>query len=220
MKVFIVENNDLLVGAIMRIIEQHTQLTSVVVTGYATSCSEALHTINTTLPDMVILDLSLNECPNGTKSPHHGLALLRDLRHLPRVPRVLIYSYYNQPYYLWTAWQYGAKGFLDKDTSASEFATAFTTIMQGGYAFSLEQLQIIQQRMALPELTSREHEILALLAQGRSKDNIAEILQIAAGTVRTHIRNLFDKFDAHSQSELITVARRLGFVLDKDAPGR
>lgn len=220
MKVFIVENNDLLVGAIMRIIEQHTQLTNLVVTGYAASCSEALHTISTTLPDIVILDLSLNECPDGTRSPHHGLALLRDLRHLPCVPRVLIYSYWNQPYYLWTAWQHGALGFLDKDTSASEFATALTTVMKAGYAFSLEQLRIIQQRMVLPELTPREYEILALLAQGRSKDDIAEILRIAAGTVRTHTRNLFDKFDAHSQGELISVARRLGFVLDKDVAGR
>ncbi len=220
MKVFIVENNDLLVGAIMRIIEQHTQLTNLVVTGYAASCSEALHTIRTTLPDIVILDLSLNDCPDGTKSPHHGLALLRDLRHLPCVPRVLIYSYWDQPYYLWTAWQHGARGFLDKDTSASEFATALVTVMQAGYAFSLEQLQIIQQRMALPELTPREHEILALLAQGRSKDDIAEILHISAGTVRTHTRNLFDKFDVHSQNELIIVARRLGFVLDKDVSGR
>lgn len=220
MKVFIVENNDLLVSAITRMIEQHAQLTNLVVSGHAVSCSEALHTIRTTLPDIVILDLSLNDCPDGTKSPHHGLALLRDLHHLPCMPRVLIYSYWNQPYYLWTAWQHGARGFLDKDTSASEFATALTMVMQAGYAFSLEQLQLFQQRMSLPELTPREQEVLALLAQGRSKDGIAATLHISAGTVRTYMRNLFDKFDVHSQSELITVVRRLGFVLDKDVPGR
>lgn len=216
MNVFIVENNEFMVSALTRFFAHQPEFRDLVVIGCAASYTEALDQIAVTLPDVIILDLSISNYPGGTKSPQHGLALLRDLRRLASTPRVLVYSQWNRPYYLWAAWKYGARGFLSKDTSTEEFGVVFKHVITVGYAFTPAQSQLIQQREALPELTQREREVLELLVQGLSYDEVAPTLQISKGTVRTHTRNLFDKFGAHSQGELVALARRLGLLFDDE----
>jgi len=127
-------------------------------------------------------------------------------------PRVLVYSQWHQPYYLWAVWEAEAQGFLEKDTSSAELIAALKRVVVGEYAFTSVQLQMIRQRKALPELTVREMEVLKLLAQGLNYEEIAPILNISKGTVRTHMRNLFDKSGTRSRWELVTTAHRLGLL--------
>jgi len=88
MNLFIVENNDLLVEAITRMINQHPAFPNLVVTGYAVTRTEALNTIATATPDIMLLDLSIAAGAGGAPHPQHGLALLHDLRRLTSPPRV------------------------------------------------------------------------------------------------------------------------------------
>jgi|GEM_PF-2881421 len=212
MNLFIVENNDLLVEAITRMINQHPAFPDLVVTGYAITRAEALNTIATAQPNIVLLDLSIAAGAGGAPHPQHGLALLHDLRRLVNPPRVLVYSQWHQPYYLWAVWEAKAQGFLEKDTSSAALIAALKRVMAGEYAFTSAQLQMIQQRKSLPELTAREQEVLKLLAQGLNYEEIAPTLNISKGTVRTHIRNLFDKSGTRSRWELVTTAHRLGLL--------
>ncbi|MFP4438542.1 MAG: LuxR C-terminal-related transcriptional regulator [Chloroflexaceae bacterium] len=212
MNLFIVENNDLLVEAITRMIDQHPAFPDLVVTGYAVTRAEALNTIATAQPDIVLLDLSIAASAGDPPHPQHGLALLHDLRRLTSPLRILVYSQWHQPYYLWAVWEAEAQGFLEKDTSSAELIAALKRVVAGEYAFTSAQLQMIQQRKALPELTAREQEVLKLLAQGLNYEEIAPTLNISKGTVRTHMRNLFDKSGTRSRWELVTTAHRLGLL--------
>ena len=152
-------------------------------------------------PDVVLLDIRLGETS--------GLDLLASAGPETaggRRPAVVIWTAYDYPQYVRAALRLGASGFVLKTAPTSELIDAICRAAAGGLAFG--------RRPAGddPALTARERQVLALLVDGRSNDEIAGALRITARTVESHLARLFERFDTRSRTELATRALREGWL--------
>jgi DNA-binding NarL/FixJ family response regulator len=160
-------------------------------------------------PDVVIVDLAMQG--NGLG----GLPLIRRIRsHDPRA-RILVFSMHSDPVIVTRALQAGATGYLLKDTSSEELVKAFGKVRSGTpYLSNDVALQVALlgsgvNRDPLSDLTEREHQTLALLAQGKAYGRIAEELNVSYKTVVNTCGQLKRKLDATNLPELIRTAVRL-----------
>lgn len=138
--------------------------------------------------DIIVLDIGL---PDGD-----GLEILRRLKiHFPQIP-VLIYSAQQSSHYVRSAQALGAAGYVVKSQRMEQLLSAILAVLGGQLAFPPEVTA-----SALP-LTSKEQQVLALLATGLSNLQIAEQLHISNKTVSTHKKNILEKTGARSVVEL------------------
>jgi len=123
---------------------------------------------------------------------------------------------------LFAAIQAGARGYILKNADAAELLEAIQRVYAGEAMLSpvmtLRLLQVLQSGgipapLAELPLTSREQDVFQLLAQGASNRQIAETLMITENTVKTHVRNILEKLELHSRSEVAAYARRLSSSL-------
>ncbi|MDP8903970.1 MAG: response regulator transcription factor [Chloroflexota bacterium] len=154
--------------------------------------------------DVVLLDVRL-----GTV---RGLAAL-DPKEEPRRPAVVVLTAYAYPQYARAALQLGASGFVLKDAPVEELIEALRRTAAGGTSFALEASS------GLP-LSARELDVVALVADGRSNDEIAARLGIAPSTVETHLRRMYERLGVASRTELDTRAVREGWLEAAPVPAR
>lgn len=144
--------------------------------------------------DVALVDLHL---PDGS-----GLALVAQFA--PRLP-VIVLTAHLRIDLVRRAAAAGAAGFLGKDAPLAEILDAVRAALAGGPVPSREPAESVH-------LTSRELEVLSLLAVGRDATRIAAELRISVHTTRDHIRSLLAKLGAHSQLDAVVRADRLGIV--------
>jgi len=176
---------------------------------------EAAERAEATRPDIVVLDIAM---PNMS-----GIEAAQQIRtSLPQVA-IVILSMHSDESYVLRALKAGAKGYLLKDSAESDLIDAIKAVSEGKAFFSPEISKILvedyvrdmRKRGAEDSyelLTSREREILHLLAEGKSNKDIATLLDLSLYTVETHRRNLQDKLNLHSLAELILYAVRKGVI--------
>jgi DNA-binding NarL/FixJ family response regulator len=143
--------------------------------------------------DVLLLDIRLGD--------ETGLAALKT----SRGPAVVILTAFDLPQYAEAAMRLGAAGFVLKTAPISELAEAIRRVAAGGVSFAVHPGAHVR-------LTSREREVLALLVDGRSNDEIAQSLRIASATVETHIKRMFARTQAASRTELASRALREGWL--------
>jgi DNA-binding NarL/FixJ family response regulator len=176
------------------------------VVGTASSVDEAVELIRREPIDVVLLDIRL-----GTDS---GLRLLQaDLAgdagsSAPGMaPAVVVLSAYDYPQYAEAAIRLGAAGFVIKTAPLAELLAAIERAAAGGMAFNVRP-----RPGGGAHLTARELEVVRLVVEGRSNDEIGALLGIGAKTVETHLRRLFERFDIASRTELAARALREGWL--------
>lgn len=145
--------------------------------------------------DVLLLDIRL-----GAES---GLGLLSSGADLPAV---IVLTAYDYPQYAEAALGLGAAGFVLKTAPLSELLGAIRRVAAGGLAFS------VRPGARALRLTPREHEVVRLVADGRSNDEIGAALGIGAKTVETHLARLFERVGVASRTELATRALREGWL--------
>jgi two-component system, NarL family, invasion response regulator UvrY len=157
-------------------------------------------------PDVVVIDLAIKRDGLG------GLPLIKRIRaHDPRT-RILVFSMHGDPIIVARALEAGAKGYVLKDTSSDEFLKAFEQVRAGNPYLSGElamQVALVQtgvHRNPLADLTPRELQALALLAEGQPYGQIAVTLNVSYKTVANLCSQLKQKMGARSLSELIRFA--------------
>jgi two-component system, NarL family, invasion response regulator UvrY len=157
-------------------------------------------------PDVVVIDLAIKRDGLG------GLPLIKRIRaHDPRT-RILVFSMHGDPIIVARALEAGAKGYVLKDTSSDEFLKAFEQVRSGSPYLSGElamQVALVQtgvHRNPLADLTPRELQALALLAEGQPYGQIAVTLNVSYKTVANLCSQLKQKMGARSLSELIRFA--------------
>jgi two-component system invasion response regulator UvrY len=157
-------------------------------------------------PDVVVIDLAIKRDGLG------GLPLIKRIRaHDPRT-RILVFSMHGDPIIVARALEAGAKGYVLKDTSSDEFLKAFEQVRAGSPYLSGElamQVALVQtgvHRNPLADLTPRELQALALLAEGQPYGQIAVTLNVSYKTVANLCSQLKQKMGARSLSELIRFA--------------
>lgn len=107
----------------------------------------------------------------------------------------------------------GASGYLLKNIAASELINAIHSVMMGHEVLSEEIAAVIKQpESTVPKITQREHEVLKLLAIGKTTPQIAEQMFISPLTVESHRRNLLQKFKVSNSASLIHKATELKFI--------
>jgi len=161
-------------------------------------------------PDMIILDLRM---PEGAETIHR----LREL--CPRAAFLML-SIYGDEQNVHAALGAGARGYVLKTAGVKELSTAITAVESGAYYFSPSISDSIIRNYAMKaaapeepkpeELSSREREVLELLANGQSTKEIALALSISARTVEGHRRHLMKKLGIHTSSGLVRYAIRSG----------
>ena len=177
------------------------------VVGTAANGIEALELTRDLHPDVVLMDLRMPEM-EGAEATHRIRAGHPDTH-------VLVLTTYADDDSLFPALQAGAHGYLTKDASAEEIERAIRAIADGHTHLD----PAIQQRLVaaalstgghdrtLPdELTTREVEVLKLIAAGLSNAEIAAALVVSAATIKTHINHIFQKTGARDRAQAVRYA--------------
>ncbi len=177
----------------------------IAVAGTAGSLAEARALLARVEVDVVLLDIRL-----GTDS---GLGLLTatdppgaDSRPANR-PAIVVLTAYDYPQYADAALRMGAAGFVLKTAPLGELVAAIRLAADGGLAFRVRPSGPGAERP-----TARELDVVRLVVDGRSNDEIGATLGIGARTVETHLRRLFERFGVASRTELATRALREGWL--------
>ena len=176
------------------------------VIGEAASGAEALQLADADAPDLMLVDVGMRGM-NGIE-----LATALRERH-PRI-RVLMLSMYDNREYVLSAIRAGARGYVLKESPTEEIIAAIIAVQAGGNYFSAQvSNQVAQAGGPASQLTGREHEILLLLAHGRSNKLVAKLLDISVRTVETHRLSLRRKLGVDSASELLKIAVTNGWTM-------
>jgi DNA-binding NarL/FixJ family response regulator len=166
-------------------------------------------------PEVVLLDIAM---PNL-----NGIEAARQIAAKHDRMGIIILSMHSDESYVLKALKAGARGYLLKDSSESDVMNAVRAVNAGKAYFSPEisrmmaddYLRQMEQRGAEDSyelLTSREREILQMLAEGKSNKDVANLLNLSLHTVETHRSNILQKLNLHSVPELILYAVRKGIV--------
>ncbi|MBS0448271.1 MAG: response regulator transcription factor [Proteobacteria bacterium] len=176
---------------------------AVEVIGEAASGVEALRLAARLAPDLMLVDVGMKGM--------NGIELAQMLRlHHPDI-RVLMLSMYDNREYVRSAVRAGARGYVLKESPAGEILAAIEAVRAGGSYFSAA-VAGAEADEPLPQLTTREHEVLVRLAHGKSNKAVARDLDISVRTVETHRLSLRRKLGADSASELLKIAVAYGWT--------
>ncbi len=167
------------------------------------------------LPEVILLDIAM---PNL-----NGIEAARQIAARHERMGIIILSMHSDESYVLRALKAGARGYLLKDSPEGDIMNAVRAVNSGKAYFSPEisrmladdYLRQMQQRGVEDSyelLTSREREILQMLAEGRSNKDVANLLNLSLHTVETHRSNILQKLNLHSIPELILYAVRKGIV--------
>ena len=169
----------------------------IAVVATAGSIDEAREAIGRVEADVLLLDIRL-----GSDS---GLRLLGDASD---GPAIIVLTAYDYPQYADAALRLGASGFVLKTAPIAELLDAIHRVAAGGLAFA------VRPAAGLPgkRLSERELDVVRLVVDGRSNDEIGARLGIGPKTVESHLRRLFERFDIASRTELATRALREGWL--------
>jgi DNA-binding NarL/FixJ family response regulator len=171
------------------------------VVGTAGSLAGAADLLATTAVDVVLLDIRL-----GTDS---GLTLLSDAGADRPLPAIVVVTAYDYPQYADAALRLGAAGFVLKTAPIAELVDAIRRAAAGGLAFA--RRPGVGPGASI-RLSAREFEVVRLVVDGRSNDEIGASLGIGSKTVETHLRRLFERLGVASRTELATRALREGWL--------
>jgi DNA-binding NarL/FixJ family response regulator len=155
--------------------------------------------------DLVLLDVTLPDIG--------GMELCQIIKAQFSHITILILSNHTERSIIMQTIQNGASGYLLKNSSLEELRQCIATAVKGNICYSKEVVEIISrptknQLRNTPQLTRREKQILSLLAQGKTSQNIAQELFLSPLTVDTHRRNLIQKFEVKNVAELIAAAHQ------------
>lgn len=180
--------------------------------GEAADGDEALRKALELMPDVVLLDISMPR--------RNGLAVTQMLRKEAPKVKVLILSVHNNKEYIFRIIQAGAHGYVSKEASPEELLHAIECVYAGETFFSPEIAQAALSQLVtnggkaepFSQLTSREREVLVLIAEGQSNKEIASRLGIGVRTIETHRERIMRRLDIHSVAGLTKFAIANGLI--------
>ncbi|HEY9499009.1 MAG TPA: response regulator transcription factor [Terrimesophilobacter sp.] len=157
--------------------------------------------------DLVLMDLQFSDGPSGVDGT-------RMLRELDDPPRVLVLTNYDTDADILGTVEAGASGYLLKDTPPEELIAAVRAAAAGASALAPTIVSRLEARRhsLTPGLTSREIEVLGLVAAGRSNREIGRELFLSEATVKSHLVHIFTKLGVSSRTRAVAAARETGAI--------
>ncbi|MBN1218574.1 MAG: response regulator transcription factor [Anaerolineae bacterium] len=211
-RVLLVEDHIVVRQGIKALLSDESDLEIV---GEADNGREALPLIEKLQPNVVLMDISMPGM--------NGIEATRQVRQRFPEVKVVILSMHANEEYVFQVLRAGASGYVLKQSDSSEVLTAIHAALSGGSFLSppisraviddyVHRAEVRGQGDNLDLLTSREREVLQLLAEGLSNKEIAEQLSISIKTVETHRSNMMSKLEVSNKTDLIKYALRKGWA--------
>ncbi|PUA81619.1 MadR family response regulator transcription factor [Nocardioides currus] len=209
-RIMLVDDHAIVRQGLRSILERERDL---VVVAEASTPDEALTVIGRSGPHIVLLDLKLS-----TASDSEGLDLCAELsaRH-PDVGVLVLTTFLDEQLVL-KAIRAGARGYVLKDVDTSGLVRAIRDVSRGESAFDARSAAAMVRGLNAPDpeesqqLTSREREVLRLLARGLSNRDIGEKLYISETTAKFHVGNILRKLGVSRRAEAVYEATKLGLI--------
>lgn len=194
----------------VRVLLEATPMTEVA--GEATTGDEVIILAEELQPDVILMDVKMPG-PSGIEATRQILATS------PHIA-VLIVTMFEDDDFVFAAMRAGARGYLLKGADADEMLRAIRAVARGeaifGPAIARRLLRFfatpehIAPPRPFPQLTDREREVLALVAQGSSNGDIADRLYLSPKTVRNHVSNILSKLQVADRAQAMLRAREAG----------
>jgi two-component system, NarL family, response regulator DevR len=205
-RVLIVEDHQVVAEGLAALINDQKDMQ---VIGQAGTVADSIAQAAELKPDLVLVDFRLTD---GT-----GADAATAIRQMRPETKLIFLTREDGDAARFAALEAGASGFIHKSRAAQDVVDAIRTVAEGGNLFTPRGIaQLISNRREieaqLDRLTTREKEVLRLMAEGIASRDIASKLGISYTTVRTHIRSLGSKLGVHSKLEAIIKARELALV--------
>lgn len=181
------------------------------VVGEAADGAEAIQALSEIETDVVLMDIAMPRMD--------GLEATRRIRRRYPEVKVLILTQYDNREYILSSVKAGASGCVPKKSAAAELISAIRAVHQGDSFLHPSAVKVLIGEYLekagddpYDRLTSREREVLKLVAEGHTNKEIADILVVSVKTVLGHRTKIMEKLDIHNRTELIKYAIRKGLI--------
>lgn len=219
LRLMVVDDQTLIREALAGLLDAEADMT---VVAQAADGSTVVETAERTLPDLVVMDIRMRDV-DGVE------ATIRLRERMPRT-KVILLTTFDVDAYVYEGLRAGAAGFLLKDNSAAMLVDAVRTVAAGNAvldpwattrlvsAFAREPKPTRVDAPALARLTSRERDVLILVARGLSNAEIAAALEVGYETVKSHVGAMMSKLGLRDRVQAVILAYESGLLTPSDSP--
>ncbi len=211
-RIVIAEDHTILREGLRSLLSSHPEFETV---GEAEDGREAIRCVEKFKPDLVLTDLSMPRM--------NGMDAIKEIKRRNPKTKVLVLTVHKAEEYILSTFKAGADGYLLKDSTHAELVLAVKKVLSGKPYLSpevsekviegyLEGKKTLKDQTSFETLTSREREILKLIAEGYKNKKIADDLCISVKTVEKHRANLMEKLNLHNVQALTAFAIEKGLV--------
>jgi DNA-binding NarL/FixJ family response regulator len=203
-KLFIVDDHYMVIEGIHSLLQNEKNIEWM---GHASNAASCLSFIQNQKPDVILMDINLPD-----KS---GIDLCREVKEKYPAVYILGLSTHNQQSFIEKMIASGASGYLLKNATQQELMEGIETVVKGNQYLSFDAATAVRKpcnETEIPVITRREKEVLELIAEGMTNNEIAKKLFIGVSTVDTHRKNLLSKFDARNIAALIKIVMQLNII--------
>ena len=217
-RTLVVDDHPVVRYGLITLLEQRPDID---VVGEAGSCKECCDSVSALRPDVVILDLEMDDS--------HDCDALMCVRSTHPETRIIVFTSYDEPWRVDGVIRLGAQGYLVKGTSATHIFEAIQVVNQGGSFLDPAVVPTLLNNGAFRKnshelgnhsFSEREKAVLELVAEGRRNKEIAKRLNITERTVKFHISGLFTKLNAGNRTEAVRIASQHGLLSIRSPVGR
>ncbi len=209
-RVVIADDHNLVRQGLRQLLDRERDIS---VVAEASDGREAIDIVRRTRPDVVVMDVEMPEM--------NGIEATNRIREMHSDTQMVMLSMYSDPYLIRKALDSGARGYVLKQSISTELVKAIHTVCSG-VTYRSRTTETAESdagsfsQGTRPQLTTREHEILKLIAAGHTNRQIGKALSINMKTVDNHRTNLMAKLNTHSLPDLIRTSIRLGLIEVED----
>jgi two-component system, NarL family, response regulator len=200
-RVMVADDHPILREGLVALIDRQPDMR---VVGQAGDGREAVDCFARLAPDIGVLDLRMPTLG--------GIEAIAAIRAVAPQARLVVLTSFASDEDIYQALRAGARGYLLKDASGEQLIECLREVHQGRTFIPPAIASKLAERVGTVELTTREREVLALVAKGKGNREIGATLDVTEGTVKVHVNNILTKLGVASRTEAVNIAVRRGLV--------